>query len=130
MEDVKDTLWKWAIQLSALAGLGYSTLSTISFLGLLISHRDTPVGDLRFILAFGFVIGPLLGAVWLQLVYMKKWAAWLIWSLATLIAVFYGLVATAFSPIYGLAIAAPPAIYSALLFCALLFKPRLWREGL
>ena len=127
MEAVKDTLWKWAIQLSALAGLGYSTLSLISHL---LSHRGTSADVLRFTLAMGFVMGPLLGMVWLQLVYRKKWAGWLVWSLSAVAATFSLLATSMFGrdPI-GLLYLGLNVGYAALLFCGLVFKPQLWREG-
>jgi len=138
MEDVKDTLWKWFIQLSALIGLGYSTFTALSCLGSLL-HPPTMPPDispdvLRMVqaamLSMGLLLGPLLGTVWYRMILLRKWAAWVICALGawlTFMAVAMGSSSEGpHSQLWrALAIA-----YVLLLGCALICKPKLWNEGL
>ena len=131
MEDVKDTLWRWAVQLSALAGLGYSTLSAITIIGQLVTHRGSSPNGLPFVLAAGFLLGPGLGLVWLQMVHLKRWAGWLIWALTSVVAVIDIFVVTSSIPAPRTVLhTVPPTAYSIALLYTLIFKPRLWRDGL
>jgi len=122
MEEVKDTLWKWAIQLGALAGLGISAWAVWMCS---IEMQAEPERDATMLIAGTVLLGPILGLACLRLLLLRKWAGWLVCAL-----LLWSLCEAAAMPGAGRWnwLAASVAIALPLGY-ALLWKPRLWRPG-
>lgn len=76
MDDVKDTLWKWAIGIAALANWGWE-LWGISVFGNQIAEK--PASELLPPQAVGLLIAAMMiGAsiFYLRLLRLRKWAGW------------------------------------------------------
>lgn len=150
MEDVKDTLWKWFVQVSAALGLCCSVYAAYACAsGLLHLPRtppDTPPEMLRMVrawmIAVGMLLGPMLGTVWFRMMLLRKWAAWVVCMLGAWVT----LTSMAFMPQF-VAISrtvfesgsgetgsylwrAAALAYVVVLGCALILKPKIWREGM
>ena len=155
MQDVKDTLWKWFVQLSAVLGLCFSVFAAYTCASMLLGLPRTPRGGapdfdpemLRmvraWIIAMGLLLGPMLGTVWFRMILMRKWAAWVICALGAWVtltsmafvprAVYVAMNMTSepgSSGVGGYLWHAAALAYVAMLGCALILKPRIWREGM
>ncbi len=122
MEEVKDTLWKWAIQAGALAGL---VLAAWALWMCGVELAAEPERDATMLIAGTVLLGPVLGLACFRLLFLKRWAGWLVcallgWSLCEAAA------------LHGAGrwnwLAAFTALVVPLAY-ALVFKPRLWRAG-
>ena len=153
MEDVKDTLWKWFVQLSAVLGLCFSIYAAYTCASLLLHLPRTPPertpgydpDALRMVriwmISAGLLLGPMLGTVWFRMMLMRKWAAWVIcvlgaWATLTSLALVprFAVVSTllAFGPgseaMSSYLWRAVALTYVVMLGCALILKPRIWRK--
>jgi hypothetical protein len=126
MEDVKNTLWKWAIQIAALANWGWE-LWGISVFGNQIAEK--PSSELLPPQAVGLLIAAMMALAsifYFRLICMRKWAGWV--KLTASSAHVYR--AVAISEV-GLAHWSAQLVLAtaAILLCALLLKPKVWRGG-
>lgn len=154
MEDVKDTLWKWFVQLSAALGLCCSIYAAYACASALLYLPRTPPDGapglspeaLRMIRAWmisaGLLLGPMLGTVWFRMILLRKWAAWVICVLGAWLT----LTSMAFMPrlvvishlAFGSGLSesgnflwrAAAMAYVVMLGCALILKPKIWHEGM
>ncbi len=126
MEDVKDTLWKWMVQILALANLGWEIWGITFFarkLGEAPGSEPMP-GEVTTALIVGMIAVALL--FYLRLLGLRKWAGWL--KVLTSGAHVYRSIALSelglwhWSPLLALATA-------IILAHSLIFKGRLWRGG-
>ena len=127
MEDVKDTLWKWAIGLATLANWGWE-LWGISAFGEQIAgwtgSELVPAQAVGLLLA---VMMALASFFYLRLLLRHRWAGWI--KLAASGAHVYH-AATASEVGLGHWSAQLALTTAVILAYALLFKPRVWRGGL
>lgn len=122
MEEVKDTLWKWAIQAGALAGLGISAWAVWMCAA---EMKAEPGRDATMLIAGTVLLGPILGLACLRMLLLRRWAGWLVCALAC-----WSLYEAATSHWAGhWNWLAAFVLIASMLGYALLFRPRVWRPG-
>lgn len=122
MEEVKDTLWKWAIQAGALAGLGISVWAVWMCS---IEMKAEPERDATMLIAGTVLLGPILGLACLRMLYLRRWAGGLVCVLAC-----WSLYEAATSHWAGhWNWLAAFVLIALMLGYALLFRPRVWHPG-
>ena len=122
MEEVKDTLCKWAIQAGALAGLA---LSAWAVWMCQIEMKAEPDRDATMLIAGTVLLGPILGLACLRMLLLRRWAGWVVcglscWSL-------YEAATTHWAGRWNFFAAF--VLIVLVLGYALLFRPKIWRPG-
>ena len=129
MEDVKDTLWKWAIGLAAMLGMG-ATCFVFFFAAMYWwqeRHVRAPGQDPLPFLVF---LSPFLTVLWFRLASRKLWAGWT--TVCTMSACLYPLWRAMDDHALGASDSATIILATAILMLmvyALIFKTKLWRGG-
>lgn len=122
MEEVKDTLCKWAIQMGALVGLGISAWSVWMCS---VELKAEPERDATMLIAGTVLLGPILGLACLRMLALKKWAGWTVCALTA-----WSLFEAAASNFGGkwnwLAISMATV---GVLIYTLVFRSKVWRGG-
>lgn len=126
MDDVKNTLWKWAVQIAALANWGWE-LWGISVFGRQIAEK--PTSELLPPQAVGLLIAAMMilaSVFYFRLLCGRRWAGWV--KVAASGA--HVLRAVTASEVGLGHWSAQLALATALvLLCALIFRPGIWRGG-
>jgi len=132
MEEVRETLWKWAIQINALVGMGATCFLVLGSIHVLWSERNAVDSDKGVAICWLLLLlAPLLGILWFKLLDLRRWAGWAVAALSGAYACLaVAQIARGASYSMEERMIVVLFVYHALfLCCALLFKPKLWRGG-